>query len=197
MGPNDNRFTIYDVLEKRGAFRHNPANAGATDKITKEVIYKGPVEYPKMFYHPEGKTTEYLLGDRYENTPFGPIKTNTHQRLISAIANDKAEEDKLVAAGWHDRPWKAMKAGGMDMSRVEAAQVAAPMTQDAKDAYIKQLEATLASRGITINGNEVKDVNALMAATRPTEELLADAEAAANAKRAADLQSKGLIEDED
>lgn len=194
MALHDNRFTIFDVLEKKGYFRHNPANAGATDPITREVIYKGPIEFPKMLYHPEGKTEEVLLGDQFQNTPFGPIHTNTHHRLIHKIVNSKEEEAAALAEGWHDKPWKAMKAGGADTTKIEAAQAAAPMAQDAKDDYIRRLEAALANAGVTINGNHIEDVNKLLAETRPTEELM---EAASANPIAADLRAKGLIEDDE
>jgi len=101
------RFTIYDVMESQGVFEANPANAVSSD-------YKGPVQYPKMFYHPEGKE---IIVQRAEilATPMGPERVGEMKQIISRAANDADEEAALRELGWHDHPAKAMKAAGKEM----------------------------------------------------------------------------------
>lgn len=125
------RFTIYDMMEERGVFTSNPANPNSRD-AEGLALYKGPVEYPKMFYHPEGEervlvpgSTEVLPGNRLVEVP-------PQKELISTVANNLEEEEELRAAGWHDHPAYAMAAAGKPMPAVGAA------------GYIQTLEQQLA-----------------------------------------------------
>lgn len=143
--PSGNRFTIYDALEKAGAFDSNPANTYARDRSTGATLYKGPVEYPKMFYHPQGEQKIIVPGELIA-TLMGPKLVNEQKELIWEIANDRQEEEKLRADGWHDHPAKAIRA------RIEAgvADGSLPATTlksipaMSSDQRIKDLEAEIA-----------------------------------------------------
>lgn len=106
------RFTIYDVMEGQGVFDDNPANSYSSD-------YRGPLQYPKMMYHPEGKER---LVQRAEiiATPMGPEKVGEMYAMISRVANDADEEAAMRELGWHDHPAKAMKAAGKEMPQMVA-----------------------------------------------------------------------------
>ena len=124
------RFTIYDVMESQGVFEDNPANACSP-------MYKGPQEYPKMFYHPEGKE---IITQRAEiiATPMGPERVGEIKELIWRGAADADEEAALRELGWHDHPAKAMKAAGKEMPQV--AHIGREMELEAQiEALKKQL----------------------------------------------------------
>jgi hypothetical protein len=134
--PNQ-RLTIYDMMDAKGYFATNPANPGSRDSEGK-MLYAGPVEYPKMFYHPNGETK---LVDRgtLRATLVGPEKINTRLELVSQIAHGPEEEAELRAAGWHDTPGKAIVAGGGD------APPEGPMEAKAKlEAEVVELRKQLA-----------------------------------------------------
>lgn len=101
------RFTIYDMMEARGVFEQNTANASSPG-------YK-KVEWPKMVYHPEGKVKTVFAG----TTSFDP-ETRERQmvgkqvEIINKLANDKTEYDKLIKEGWHSHPAYAMAASGLE-----------------------------------------------------------------------------------
>jgi hypothetical protein len=94
-------------MEAQGLFDANPANPSSPD-------YRGPQQYPKMFYHPEGGQR---LIQRAEilSTPMGPQKVGEQFELISRVANDPDEEAALRDAGWHDHPARAIHASGAEM----------------------------------------------------------------------------------
>jgi hypothetical protein len=102
-------FGIYHAMDEAGyfdgegdKFPGNPANASHKD-------YKGPVEYPKMFYHPKGLERIVQPAEIIE-TPIGPKMLNEKKELIGAMAENAADEQRLRAAGWHDHPGKAVAA---------------------------------------------------------------------------------------
>ena len=104
------RYSIYDVMEDKGVFEANPANIYAINH-EKQSLYKGPVEYPKMMYHPRGEervlnpgTTE-LINGQY-------VLMGRLMEIIWEQVNDAKEEKKLRAEGWHDHPSLAAVAGG-------------------------------------------------------------------------------------
>src|SRR6266849_3131465 len=104
------RFTIFDMMEAKGVFEENPANADSSD-------YVGPVEFPKMLYHPEG-ARRVIVPEEIIVTPLGPKSVGEQSELIWEIAEDADGEAKLRAAGWHDRPDKAnAKARGEALPR--------------------------------------------------------------------------------
>lgn len=104
-----NRFTVFDMMEAKGFFARNPANAGATSEDG-QVLYQGPQPYPKMMYHPLGEE-KVIRQAEAQVTPFGPRLCNEQREMVSKIVNSKAEEKELVLSGWHDHPAKAMAAG--------------------------------------------------------------------------------------
>lgn len=105
------RHTIYDAMEANGVFDLNPANTFARDQEG-QSLYEGPVQYPMMFYHPEGETRVTVPGE-IVLSPGGKEKLVGEQReIIWQVARDKGEGDKLKEAGWHDHPAKAIKASG-------------------------------------------------------------------------------------
>lgn len=106
----NNRMTVYDQMEAAGKFASNPANADAMDE-TGESLYKGPVEYPKMMYHPEGKKT-IVRAASVEPSPTGPVHVPPMYELIHAIVQNADEEAELRAEGWHDHPADAIEASG-------------------------------------------------------------------------------------
>lgn len=105
------RFTIYDVMDKKGLFKSNPANAGALNPTTGESVYAGPVKYPKMFYHPKGETRITVPAEEIA-TPFGPKRVGEKRELLCQIVNNEDQERALRADGWWDHPAKAIAAGG-------------------------------------------------------------------------------------
>jgi hypothetical protein len=113
MRTSTNRFTIFDALEASGYFDSNPANQQSRDKTTGESLYKGPVQYPKMFYHPEA-AERITVPAEIIMTPIGPKSVGEQREIISAIAEDAVAEEKLRAEGWHDHPAKALMAAGRD-----------------------------------------------------------------------------------
>ena len=148
MAGRDNRFTIYDALEKAGYFESNPANTYARG-ANGENLFKGPVEFPKMLYHPKGEQREIVPGEVL-NTPLGAKVVGQQLELIYQIVGSKEEEAQLVAEGWHNHPSKAIRA------RVEAYIEASPKISLAEktallrsipvmssDDRIKQLELEL------------------------------------------------------
>lgn len=103
-GGRHNRFTIYDMMDAKGVFEENPANSTSP-------LFKGPQEYPKMVYHPQGKT-RVIQKAEILNTPFGPQKVGEQYELIARIVHNADEEARAMRAGWHDHPAKAIEASG-------------------------------------------------------------------------------------
>jgi hypothetical protein len=91
-------------MEAKGLFDQNAANSSSP-------MYAGPVEYPKMYYHPKG-LKRVIQKAEFLQTPVGPQKVGEQFELISRIAKSQEEEDRLVRAGWHDHPAKAIAASG-------------------------------------------------------------------------------------
>lgn len=105
--PQKNRFTIYDAMENSGVFASNAANAGSRDNDG-NALYIGPVEYPKMLYHPEGEE-RVVVPAEIIMTPLGAKEVNEQKELINKTVNSVEEEAVLVAEGWLDHPAKAVK----------------------------------------------------------------------------------------
>lgn len=142
--PSSNRFTIFDALEKAGAFDSNPANTFARDKSTGATLFKGPVEYPKMLYHPEGEQRVLVPGE-WIATLNGPKLVGEQKELVWQTVDSLVEENELRSQGWHDHPAKAIRA------RIEAGVAAGTLPHSAlkaipamsSDQRIKDLEAEL------------------------------------------------------
>jgi hypothetical protein len=124
------RFTIYDALAAKGAFDSNPANAGATGPEG-QVLYSGPVLFPMMFYHPEGKQRITTPATPVAQ-PDGVKYLGEQREIIWRLARNEDEARTLADAGWHDHPAKAIAASGAE---------APDMGQGD---YIKKLERQLA-----------------------------------------------------
>lgn len=120
-GGRHSRYTVYDVLDAKGVFDDNPANSSSPR-------YAGPVEYPKMYYHPTGKLRVVQKAEILQ-TPYGPTKVGEQWELIARTVENEAEEERARAAGWHDHPAKAIEAGGRE---------APPMTAHGKIADLER-----------------------------------------------------------
>lgn len=105
-----NRFTIYDALDAKGFFDSNPANAGSRNHEG-QALYAGPVEYPKMVYHPLG-LERIVVPAEVITTPYGPKEVGEQRELICQVVNNPEEEAKMVNAGWHLHPAAAIQAAG-------------------------------------------------------------------------------------
>ena len=123
-----NRYSIFDMMDDKGVFDKNPANA-CSDK------YIGPQPFPKMVYHPKG---EYRVTQKAEVvvTPFGPEKVGELKELIYRTVQDQEELDRALDEGWHMHPADSIAAGGR--ARPETAPAGA--IEDI-DAQIKRLQA--------------------------------------------------------
>ena len=125
-----NRFTVFDMLEAKGAFSSNPANSDSTDPTEGTSLYSGPVEFPKMFYHPDGEVRVLVPGevllDRDGQPRIGrngeEIILGRQTEIIWQIATTSAEAKKLIAAGWHDHPAKAIAAAGGEAPPISSEQ---------------------------------------------------------------------------
>lgn len=100
--PQKTRFTIYDAMENSGVFASNPANPGSRDNDG-NALYVGPVEYPKMLYHPEGEE-RITTPAEIVMTPLGARELNEQHELINKTVNNEAEEIAARAEGWLDHP---------------------------------------------------------------------------------------------
>ncbi len=115
-----NRFTIFDMMEARGDFATNPANVDSQDPLGNGSLYKGPVPFPRMFYHPKGETRILRPGEVLLDRDGLPrvdrqgreIVLGELREIIWQLAHDADEEAKLRAEGWHDHPALAIAAGG-------------------------------------------------------------------------------------
>lgn len=112
MARRQNRFTVYDMLEAKGAFESNPANIDSRGPEG-EMLYKGPIPYPKMMYHPLGERKMIAPGEII-TTPMGPKIVGQQFEIVNRTVQTEAEERVLREAGWHDHPAKAMRAAGLE-----------------------------------------------------------------------------------
>lgn len=109
MPNNSNRFTVFDAMENRGAFSSNPANSHSRDKEGR-MLYKGPLQYPRLMYHPKGRE-EIVVPGTAEMTPYGPVMRGEQRQIISKVIETEEEYKDAVALGWHDHPAKAIAEG--------------------------------------------------------------------------------------
>lgn len=140
--PRKRVFTIYDKMEDDGYFEKNPANAGARDEQRRN-IYKGPVAFPRMVYHPEGHYRISTAAQPHA-TPFGPKMLGEQRALIDKICEDQAEYDEAKAAGWHDTPGASAVRNPEKLTKAEidlASLPAAPaaLTGSAAEAQLASL----------------------------------------------------------
>ena len=106
---NGDRFTVYDAMDAAGYFATNPANANARDKDGRG-LYKGPVKFPMMLYHPQGELRVSVQGTR-ERTSWGTVEMFGEQtELISREVRSEEELTEALDEGWHKHPAKAIRA---------------------------------------------------------------------------------------
>jgi hypothetical protein len=150
-------YSIYHAMEDRGVFEQNKANAQAVNNDGLST-YSGPVEYPKMLYHPKGE--EYcvsqgiMIVDR-DNRPVYDEKGNPkYAGSVFAIKNRVVdtleEEETLKAEGWHYTEGDALRA---NPDKADRAPPKSKVQQQAD--RIKELEMQLA----LIGQNEAKSPN--------------------------------------
>lgn len=128
------RFSIFDAMERKGVFRSNPANVGAVDS-NGESIYRGPVEYPKMMYHPLAEERVVQEAEIIA-TPMGAKEVNRHTEIIHKIVGTRAEEMEARAEGWTDHPAKSLMAAGKPAPAISPSQRIGDL-----EARIAELEA--------------------------------------------------------
>lgn len=109
MAKHNRIHTVYDVMAENGVFSSNPANVNSFGP-DHAPLYKGPVEYPKMLYHPRGEET-VLVAASAEMTPFGPKMLNEQRCLTNLMVNSAEEEAKAKADGWLSHPAYSIEAG--------------------------------------------------------------------------------------
>lgn len=118
------RFTIFDMMENKGVFEQNTANTTSPGYVK--------ADYPKMLYHPEGKTRITFAGTSEINPYTGAARMVGQQiEIINRTVNNLAEEKEWLAKGWLTHPARAMAAAGLE----------APATSSAE--RIAELEAQL------------------------------------------------------
>lgn len=106
--PQKTRFTIYDALEQNGYFSQNSANPNSRD-IDGNDLYKGPVKYPRMLYHPEGEMRITVPAEKVLEAGQW-VSRGEQKETIYKIVNNQEENDAALAEGWHDHPAKAIEA---------------------------------------------------------------------------------------
>ena len=118
-------FGIYHVMEEKGVFEANKANASSSGYVK--------ADYPRMLYHPLGKSKVVFAGISEVDPHSGRTKiVGAQTEIINRIVGNKAEEDEWLAKGWHLHPVEAMRAAGV---------VDLPATSS--QARIDELEASL------------------------------------------------------
>ncbi len=142
------RFTQYDLMDAAGIFAANPANADAMQDGEGNSIYKGPVQYPRMMYHPEGEERILVEGQFVtdgEGNPLlrngEPIVRGQQKELVWEMVNSLEEEQVLCAEGWHDHPADSIAAAN-DPKRPPPPKGAQAVI-DQKDRRIAELEERL------------------------------------------------------
>lgn len=139
-GSQRNIHTIYHVMEAAGKFDENPANPTARNEEGLS-IYKGPVEFPKMLYHPEGQERILVPGELILSPGGREMKVGEIRELVWKIVQDREEEAELLALGWHRTPAQAIAAAN-DPSRPVPPESPAQVL-NAKDQEIQELREQL------------------------------------------------------
>lgn len=148
--PGRTRFTIYDALDQSGYFESNPANTYARDKTTGSGLYTGPVEYPKMLFHPQGEERIVVPGEII-TTPLGAKIVGEQREMLYLTVNNLSEERAALAEGYHDHPAKAIRARVMQtiatnpkITEKEKAKLLSSIPVSSSADRVKELEAELA-----------------------------------------------------
>lgn len=109
MARRSNIHTVFHAMEEKGVFERNPANADSRDQTTGESLYKGPVKYPMMLYHPQG-AEKITVPAEIIVTPMGPQRVGEQRQLVYKVVASAEEEAALRALGWHTSPANAVRA---------------------------------------------------------------------------------------
>jgi hypothetical protein len=109
MARRSNIHTVFHSMEERGYFERNPANADSRDQTTGESLYKGPVQYPKMLYHPKG-AERIITPAEIIVTPMGPQRVGEQRQLVYRLVANEQEEKEFRSLGWHFTPAQAVRA---------------------------------------------------------------------------------------
>lgn len=161
---NDNIFTVFDLMEKKGVFRTNPANVDSIDPATRSSMYKGPVQFPKMLYSPKGEFRVTVPAEII-STPFGPQRVGEQRELVSKIVESAEEEAVLKQLGWLDHPAKSIHAGGGEAPPISSAEQVTSLESQI-ELLKKQLEEAQENTGKPAAPSDTqKAENALIART--------------------------------
>ena len=144
MPRRGHRYTIFDALEDAGYFDSNPANVSSRDNDGAS-LYRGPVQYPKMLYHPTGET-EVIVPAEVVMKPLGPKLVGEQRQLISKTVGNADDEMELLKLGWHEHPAQAIKAGGGDAPAMGAVD------------HISKLQSEIARLQSELNKNALGDI---------------------------------------
>lgn len=109
MARRSNIHTVFHAMEEKGIFERNTANVDARDQTTGESLYKGPVKYPMMLYHPAG-AEKIIVPAEIIVTPMGPQRVGEQRQLVYKVVANEAEENALKSMGWHSSPANAVRA---------------------------------------------------------------------------------------
>jgi len=101
-------YSVYHAMDEAGVFEDNVANAQAVnqDGIS---IYAGPVQYPKMLYHPQGEMELVSQGIMVTNRDGDPVRdergnvkyAGQHWGVKNVTVQSPEEEAEFVGKGWH------------------------------------------------------------------------------------------------
>lgn len=147
-------YSIYHSMEDRGLFETNKANAQAVNNDGLS-IYEGPVQYPKMLYHPKGEmrcvTQGILVTDRDNRPVFDETGKPKYAGAVYEVKNivvDSAEqEEEMVKQGWHYTEAQALRANPETFHR------APPKTKaEEQDEKIAELEKRLEEQAKMASG---------------------------------------------
>lgn len=152
---NDNRMTVYDLMERRGVFDSNPANIDARDSEGLSIYKKQ--EFPKMVYAPDGAQRVTVAAEVIA-TPLGPKFVGEQKELVNKTVKNQEELDAALAEGWHTDPSHARAvAEGKEIPKTSAqtieeleAKIAALQAERAQaaDAALNKAQAA----GATVKG---------------------------------------------
>lgn len=160
------RFSVYDLMDAKGVFKSNPANAGATTQHG-VPIYRGPVKYPRMMYHPTGEE-QVVVPEKRDTNAFGHVTITPAVKEVKYILIYSAEEERqVVEAGWHFHPAAAIEAAN-DPKRPVPPRSSVARVVDLEDELarktqeLEEARAQLRSQGMGTAGASVSSLEARM-----------------------------------
>ena len=178
---NGDRFTVYDAMDAAGYFSTNPANPNARDKDGRG-LYKGPVKFPMMLYHPRGEERVSVPGTK-ERTGWGTVETFGELReIISREVGSEAELSEALTEGWHKHPAMAIRAANATW-RKERGLAPLPVPPISAGSLIADQE------------EQIRRLTELLEQTRKEKETLEGAEGTfvPPSKAASNIRAQGLV----